>query len=93
MIVYVKALLRPLYPIFMTCFFFIDSPADMICSIEDGLCSIHLPLAKICPIINSKANEVFSEDKNDYLDDLVSLECVKSFAANIYESFSSKPRN
>ena len=64
----------------------------MICSIEDGLCSIHLPLAKICPIVNSKATEVFSEDKNDYLHDLVSLECIKSFAANIYEAFSSKPR-
>lgn len=69
-----------------------DTPPDMICSIEDGLCSIHLPLAKICPIINGKATEVFSEDKNDYLHDVVSLECVKSFAANIYEAFSSKPR-
>ena len=68
-----------------------DTPPDMICSIEDDLCSIHLPLAKICPIINGKATEVFYEDKNDYLHDIVSLECVKSFAANIYEAFSSKP--
>jgi peroxin-3 len=73
-------------------FSFTDTPPDMICSIEDGLCSIHLPLAKICPIVNGKATEVFSEDKNDYLHDVVSLECVKSFAANIYEAFSSKPR-
>ena len=65
----------------------------MICSIEDGLCSIHLPLAKICPIINGKATQVFSEEKNDYLYDLVSLESVKSFAANIYEAFSNKPRD
>ena len=76
----------------MNLIFLTDTPPEMICSIENGLCSIHLPLAKICPIMNCKATEVFCEEKNDYLQDVVSLECVKSFAANIYEAFSNKPR-
>ena len=73
-------------------FLFSDVQADMICSIEDDCCSIHLPLARIIPGITGKIHDVFSESKNDYLLDISSLECAKSFAANIYEAFSNKPK-
>lgn len=59
---------------------------------EDDICSMHLPLAKICPIINGRAEEILAEEKNNCLQDMDALECVKDFAANIYEAFSCRPK-
>ncbi|XP_046844195.1 peroxisomal biogenesis factor 3-like [Xenia sp. Carnegie-2017] len=69
-----------------------DTPTDMIWSMEDDICSMHLPLAKICPIINGRAEEILAEEKNNCLQDMDALECVKDFAANIYEAFSCRPK-
>ena len=42
--------------------------------------------------MTGKIHDIFAENKNDYLQDIISLESAKSFAANIYEAFSNKPR-
>ncbi|NP_001085641.1 peroxisomal biogenesis factor 3 L homeolog [Xenopus laevis] len=54
-----------------------------------SLSSISLPLAKIIPIINGQIHSICSELPNHFVQDLLLMEQVKDFAANVYEAFST----
>eukprot|EP00794_Sanderia_malayensis_P017936 gene17936-19725_t len=49
---------------------------------------LHLPLAKLIPILNAQMNQVFKNGQNEYLDELFSNDNLNALSANIYESFS-----
>uniref|UniRef100_A0A098M1K3 Peroxisomal biogenesis factor 3 n=1 Tax=Hypsiglena sp. JMG-2014 TaxID=1550645 RepID=A0A098M1K3_9SAUR len=51
--------------------------------------SASLPLAKIIPIINGQIHSVCSETPSHFVQDLLMMEQVKDFAANVYEAFST----
>ncbi|KAJ6660157.1 hypothetical protein lerEdw1_018084 [Lerista edwardsae] len=55
----------------------------------DSLSSVSLPLAKIIPIINGQIYSVCSETPSHFVQDLLMMEQVKDFAANVYEAFST----
>uniref|UniRef100_A0A8C3HWC4 Peroxisomal biogenesis factor 3 n=1 Tax=Chrysemys picta bellii TaxID=8478 RepID=A0A8C3HWC4_CHRPI len=55
----------------------------------NSLCSVSLPLAKIIPIINGQIHSVCSETPSHFIQDLLMMEQMKDFAANVYEAFSS----
>ncbi|XP_053737953.1 peroxisomal biogenesis factor 3 [Synchiropus splendidus] len=48
-----------------------------------------LPLAKIIPIINGQIHSVCSDSPSYFVQDLLTNNQVKEFAANVYETFSS----
>uniref|UniRef100_A0A8D0AX02 Peroxisomal biogenesis factor 3 n=1 Tax=Salvator merianae TaxID=96440 RepID=A0A8D0AX02_SALMN len=54
-----------------------------------SLSSVSLPLAKIIPIINGQIHSVCSETPSHFVQDLLMMEQVKDFAANVYEAFST----
>ncbi|XP_032089029.1 peroxisomal biogenesis factor 3-like [Thamnophis elegans] len=54
-----------------------------------SLSSASLPLAKIIPIINGQIHSVCSETPSHFVQDLIMMEQVKDFAANVYEAFST----
>ncbi|XP_059897393.1 peroxisomal biogenesis factor 3 [Gadus macrocephalus] len=69
--------------------FFRPPPGDSApISAADSLAEVSLPLAKIIPIINGQINTICSETPSYFVQDLLMIEQVKDFAANIYESFS-----
>ncbi|XP_053566618.1 peroxisomal biogenesis factor 3 [Bombina bombina] len=55
----------------------------------NSLSSISLPLAKIIPIVNGQIHSICSEMPNHFVQDLLLMEQVKDFAANVYEAFST----
>uniref|UniRef100_A0A669P1J3 Peroxisomal biogenesis factor 3 n=1 Tax=Phasianus colchicus TaxID=9054 RepID=A0A669P1J3_PHACC len=55
----------------------------------NSLSSISLPLAKIIPIINGQIHSVCSETPSHFVQDLLMMEQMKDFAANVYEAFST----
>ncbi|XP_066467361.1 peroxisomal biogenesis factor 3 [Tiliqua scincoides] len=55
----------------------------------NSLSSVSLPLAKIIPIINGQIYSVCSETPSHFVQDLLMMEQVKDFAANVYEAFST----
>ncbi|XP_028909404.1 peroxisomal biogenesis factor 3 [Ornithorhynchus anatinus] len=55
----------------------------------NSLSSVSLPLAKIIPIINGQVHAVCSETPSHFVQDLLMMEQVKDFAANVYEAFST----
>ncbi|KAL7987708.1 hypothetical protein Chor_006627 [Crotalus horridus] len=55
----------------------------------NSLSSASLPLAKIIPIINGQIHSVCSETPSHFVQDLLMMEQVKDFAANVYEAFST----
>ncbi|CAN0401318.1 unnamed protein product [Rangifer tarandus platyrhynchus] len=55
----------------------------------NSLSSVSLPLAKIIPIINGQIHSVCSEMPSHFVQDLLMMEQVKDFAANVYEAFST----
>ncbi|KAL6044412.1 hypothetical protein STEG23_029063 [Scotinomys teguina] len=57
---------------------------DFVC-----LSSVSLPLAKIIPIVNGQVHSVCSETPSHFVQDLLMMEQVKDFAANVYEAFST----
>uniref|UniRef100_A0A8C2GS86 Peroxisomal biogenesis factor 3 n=1 Tax=Cyprinus carpio TaxID=7962 RepID=A0A8C2GS86_CYPCA len=48
-----------------------------------------LPLAKIIPIINGQIHSICSEIPSHFVQDLLLIDQVKEFAANVYETFST----
>ncbi|KAF4801273.1 Peroxisomal biogenesis factor 3 [Turdus rufiventris] len=58
-------------------------------SCVNSLSSVSLPLAKIIPIINGQIHSVCSETPSHFVQDLLMMEQVKDFAANVYEAFST----
>uniref|UniRef100_A0A8D2A6G9 Peroxisomal biogenesis factor 3 n=1 Tax=Sus scrofa TaxID=9823 RepID=A0A8D2A6G9_PIG len=56
---------------------------------RNSLSSVSLPLAKIIPIINGQIHSVCSETPSHFVQDLLMMEQVKDFAANVYEAFST----
>ncbi|XP_012682796.2 peroxisomal biogenesis factor 3 [Clupea harengus] len=48
-----------------------------------------LPLAKIIPIVNGQIHSICSEIPSHFVQDLLLIDQVKKFAANVYETFSS----
>ncbi|XP_015194627.2 peroxisomal biogenesis factor 3 isoform X1 [Lepisosteus oculatus] len=60
-------------------------------STADSLSHVSLPLAKIIPIINGQVHSVCSEVPSHFVQDLLMIEQVKEFAANVYEAFSTPP--
>ncbi|KAM9315960.1 peroxisomal biogenesis factor 3 [Gastrophryne carolinensis] len=56
---------------------------------ENSLSSISLPLAKIIPIANGQIHSICSEMPNHFVQELLLMEQVKDFAANVYEAFST----
>ncbi|KAJ3606650.1 hypothetical protein NHX12_026171 [Muraenolepis orangiensis] len=69
--------------------FFRPPPGDSApISAADSLVEVSLPLAKIIPIINGQINTVCSETPSLFVQDLLMIEQVKEFAANVYETFS-----
>ncbi|NXK86283.1 PEX3 factor, partial [Formicarius rufipectus] len=55
----------------------------------NSLASVSLPLAKIIPIINGQIHSICSETPSHFVQDLLMMEQVKDFAANVYEAFST----
>lgn len=55
----------------------------------NSLSSVSLPLAKIIPIVNGQIHSVCSETPSHFVQDLLMMEQVKNFAANVYEAFST----
>ncbi|KAM4693428.1 peroxisomal biogenesis factor 3 [Discoglossus pictus] len=55
----------------------------------NSLSSISLPLAKIIPIVNGQIHSICSEMPSHFVQDLLLMEQVKDFAANVYEAFST----
>ncbi|XP_075059328.1 peroxisomal biogenesis factor 3 [Mixophyes fleayi] len=58
-------------------------------STVNSLSSICLPVAKIIPIVNGQIHSICSEMPNHFVQDLLLMEQVKDFAANVYEAFST----
>ncbi|TRY98138.1 hypothetical protein DNTS_028491 [Danionella cerebrum] len=58
-------------------------------STPDQLSHVSLPLAKIIPIINGQIHSICSEIPSHFVQDLLLIDQVKEFAANVYESFST----
>uniref|UniRef100_A0A8B9JUI1 Peroxisomal biogenesis factor 3 n=1 Tax=Astyanax mexicanus TaxID=7994 RepID=A0A8B9JUI1_ASTMX len=58
---------------------------------DSTLCSTpdSLPLAKIIPIANGQIHSICSEVPTHFVQDLLMIDQVKEFAANVYETFSS----
>ncbi|XP_063773549.1 peroxisomal biogenesis factor 3 isoform X2 [Pseudophryne corroboree] len=54
-----------------------------------SLSSISLPVAKIIPIVNGQIHSICSEMPNHFVQELLLMEQVKDFAANVYEAFST----
>ncbi|KPP64012.1 hypothetical protein Z043_117684 [Scleropages formosus] len=54
----------------------------------DSLSHVRLPLAKIIPIVNGQIHSICSEIPSHFVQDLLMIEQVKEFAANVYEAFS-----
>ncbi|CAI5770228.1 peroxisomal biogenesis factor 3 [Podarcis lilfordi] len=76
----------------------LDNMAEFFRPTEQDLChsssmnslsSVSLPLAKIIPIINGQIHSVCSETPSHFVQDLLMMEQVKDFAANVYEAFST----
>ncbi|XP_076873420.1 peroxisomal biogenesis factor 3 isoform X2 [Brachyhypopomus gauderio] len=59
------------------------------CSSPDSLSHVSLPLAKIIPIANGQVHSICSEIPSHFVQDLLMIDQVKEFAANVYETFSS----
>lgn len=53
------------------------------------LSPVSLPLAKIIPIINGQIHSICSEIPSHFVQDLLLIDQVKEFAANVYETFST----
>uniref|UniRef100_A0A673M5M8 Peroxisomal biogenesis factor 3 n=1 Tax=Sinocyclocheilus rhinocerous TaxID=307959 RepID=A0A673M5M8_9TELE len=58
-------------------------------STPDRLSHVSLPLAKIIPIINGQIHSICSEIPSHFVQDLLLIDQVKEFAANVYETFST----
>ncbi|XP_067239248.1 peroxisomal biogenesis factor 3 [Chanodichthys erythropterus] len=58
-------------------------------STSDRLSHVSLPLAKIIPIINGQIHSICSEIPSHFVQDLLLIDQVKEFAANVYETFST----
>ncbi|XP_075718763.1 peroxisomal biogenesis factor 3 isoform X3 [Rhinoderma darwinii] len=58
-------------------------------SLLNSLSSISFPLAKIIPIVNGQIHSICSEMPSHFVQDLLLMEQVKDFAANVYEAFST----
>ncbi|XP_029903729.1 peroxisomal biogenesis factor 3 [Myripristis murdjan] len=70
--------------------FFRPPPGDSaLSSAPDSLSAISLPLAKIIPIMNGQINTICSETPSHFVQDLLMIDQVKEFAANVYETFST----
>ncbi|XP_062857272.1 peroxisomal biogenesis factor 3 isoform X2 [Trichomycterus rosablanca] len=77
---------------------FLDNVADFFsppkadctpCSSPESLSNVSLPLAKIIPIANGQIHSICSEIPSQFVQDLLMIDQVKEFAANVYEAFSS----
>ncbi|XP_028676113.1 peroxisomal biogenesis factor 3 isoform X1 [Erpetoichthys calabaricus] len=55
----------------------------------DCLSNVSLPLAKVIPIANGQIHSICSETPSHFVQDLLMIEQVKEFAANVYEAFST----
>uniref|UniRef100_A0A6Q2Z2L9 Peroxisomal biogenesis factor 3 n=1 Tax=Esox lucius TaxID=8010 RepID=A0A6Q2Z2L9_ESOLU len=55
----------------------------------DSLSHVSLPVAKIIPIVNGQIHSICSEIPSHFVQDLLMIDQVKEFAANVYETFSS----
>ncbi|KAG7460947.1 hypothetical protein MATL_G00204300 [Megalops atlanticus] len=58
-------------------------------SAPDSLTHVSLPLAKIIPIVNGQIHSICSEIPSHFVQDLLMIEQMKEFSANVYEAFSS----
>ncbi|KAM9495900.1 peroxisomal biogenesis factor 3 [Clarias gariepinus] len=78
---------------------FLDNMAEFFCpntqadptlsNTHKGLLHVSLPLAKIIPITNGQIHSICSETPSQFVQDLLTTEQVKEFAANVYEAFSN----
>ncbi|CAB1342896.1 unnamed protein product [Coregonus sp. 'balchen'] len=55
----------------------------------DSLSHVSLPVAKIIPIVNGQIHSICSEIPSHFVQDLLMIDQVKEFAANVYETFST----
>ncbi|XP_006821234.1 peroxisomal biogenesis factor 3-like [Saccoglossus kowalevskii] len=55
---------------------------------ENNLQYLNIPLAKIIPVMNGQIHSICSDTPNHFVQELLLLQPVKDFAANIYEAFS-----
>ncbi|XP_019638997.1 PREDICTED: peroxisomal biogenesis factor 3-like [Branchiostoma belcheri] len=53
-----------------------------------GVPKVTLPMAKVIPVMNGQIHQICSDSPNKYVQELLLMECVKDFAANVYEAFS-----
>nr|XP_023990975.1 peroxisomal biogenesis factor 3-like [Salvelinus alpinus]XP_023990976.1 peroxisomal biogenesis factor 3-like [Salvelinus alpinus]XP_023990977.1 peroxisomal biogenesis factor 3-like [Salvelinus alpinus] len=55
----------------------------------DGLSHLSLPVAKIIQIVNGQIHSIYSEKPSRFVQDLLMIDKVKEFTANVYETFST----
>uniref|UniRef100_A0A4W5JN71 Peroxisomal biogenesis factor 3 n=1 Tax=Hucho hucho TaxID=62062 RepID=A0A4W5JN71_9TELE len=55
----------------------------------DSLSHVSLPVAKIIPIVNGQIHSICSEIPSHFVQDLLMIDQLKEFAANVYETFST----
>lgn len=53
-----------------------------------GISAEWLPLAKVIPILDGQSHVVCSDAPNHFVQELLTMETVRNFAANVYEAFS-----
>ncbi|XP_071965139.1 peroxisomal biogenesis factor 3-like [Antedon mediterranea] len=56
-------------------------------------CDTNLPLAKLIPIMNGQIHFICGDSPNHFVQELLLMECVKDFAANVYEAFSQSKQS
>ncbi|XP_077991639.1 peroxisomal biogenesis factor 3-like [Glandiceps talaboti] len=54
---------------------------------------VTLPLAKVIPVMNGQIHSICSDAPNHFIQDLLLMQRVKDFAANVYEAFSQEEAN
>ncbi|KAJ8270678.1 hypothetical protein GJAV_G00117920 [Gymnothorax javanicus] len=69
--------------------FFRPQQGEATQSASECLNHVSLPLAKIIPIVNGQIHSICSEMPSHFVQDLLMIEQVKEFSANVYEAFST----
>ncbi|KAG7260606.1 hypothetical protein CRUP_013218 [Coryphaenoides rupestris] len=64
-------------------------PPRPLSACESSMAEVSLPLAKIIPIINGQIHSICSETPSLFVQDLLMIEQMREFAANVYETFSA----
>uniref|UniRef100_A0A8C4R763 Peroxisomal biogenesis factor 3 n=1 Tax=Eptatretus burgeri TaxID=7764 RepID=A0A8C4R763_EPTBU len=57
--------------------------------VNSWLTNPSLPLAKLIPIFNGQVHSICSDTPNHFIQELLTMDVIENFAANLYEAFST----